>query len=117
MCGHPSRRVPDTEHYYPALLKLDGYRESGCDHNDILFDNVPSPSTHRYCQNLEYVLQAPNITKFKRRRLETGINGVSIFNGIPHKSEIPTLFTADLMHLTALNFAELIFNLLHGTLK
>ena len=99
------------------LLKPDGYGESGCDHDDVSLDNLPSPSTHLYRQRLEYILQAPNITEFKRRRLETGINGVSIFNGVPHKTEIPTLFTADLMHLTALNFAELISNLLRGTLK
>ena len=117
MCGHPSRRVPGTGHYYPALLKPDGYGESGCDHDDISLDSVPSPSTHLYRQHLEYVLHAPNVTEFKRRRLETGINGVSIFDGVPHKTDIPTLFTADLMHLTALNFAELISNLLRGTLK
>jgi hypothetical protein len=117
MCGHPSRRVPGTGHYYPALLKPDGYRESGCNHDNISLNNVPSPSTDLYRQHLEYVLQAPNITEFKKRRLETEINGVSIFDGVPHKTEILTLFTADLMHLTALNFAELISSLLRGTIK
>jgi len=48
MCSHPSCQVPGTGHYYPAVLKPDGYAESGCDHDDITLDNVPSPSTHLY---------------------------------------------------------------------
>ena len=67
MCGHPSHRVPGTGNYYPAFLKPNGYEELGRDHDDISLDNVASPSTHLYCQCLEYVLQAPNITEFKKK--------------------------------------------------
>ena len=71
-----------------------------------------------YREKLAYLLASPNITQYRKRRRETGIVKPSIFAGLQprHMSPVPLCFVLDLMHLIALNLAELLLPLWRGQL-
>lgn len=104
--------------YYPALLKPHGFVMPGCDHEDISHTALPSTSTQLYSTNLHFLLESPNETQYKKRRLETGISKPSIFLGL--KGErilgIPGCFGSDIMHLACLNLPDLLLSLWRGTI-
>ncbi|KAF8806951.1 hypothetical protein BYT27DRAFT_7292543 [Phlegmacium glaucopus] len=81
-CSITGRHKPGGSHYYPALLKPLNYNVSGSDHGDLLYANLPSCSPDIYHRNLRHLLESPNETQYKKRRLETGISKPSIFLGL-----------------------------------
>ena len=116
-CSVIGRRKPGGPHYYPALLKPHNFTVDGCNHDDISYGNIPSCSENKYLENLRYLLASPNETKYRKRRLATGISKPSIFLGLqPEKIlGVPGCFGSDIMHLGALNLPDLLINLWRGT--
>ncbi|KLO10906.1 hypothetical protein SCHPADRAFT_916213 [Schizopora paradoxa] len=118
-CGTKGRRK--GKNYYAAHLKPLNYAVAGCDHGDIDMAklSIADEPTHvRYQQNLEYLLQSPNTTQYKKRRRETGLSRPSIFQGFAPdcRLNIPVCFPIDLMHLVALNVPDLMLSLYTGKL-
>jgi hypothetical protein len=116
-CSLPGRHKRGKPHYYPALLKPINYAIAGSDHPDIDINDLPSMSSKDYEQKLELVVQSPNETQYKRRRLDTGIVKPSIFLGLNPRYclDLPGCFGSDIMHLAALNIPDLLINLWRGT--
>ncbi|KAF9470601.1 hypothetical protein BDN70DRAFT_939565 [Pholiota conissans] len=117
-CSVPGRHKPHGSHYYPALLKPNDYIMHGCDHEDISHFVSTSAPSNWYFQNLQFLLQSPNETQYKKRRLETGITKPTIFLGIPNNCilGIPGCFGSDVMHLGSFNLADLLVSLWRGQL-
>lgn len=90
----------------------------GCDHDDIPHDSYPQMSSQLYFSNLRYVLDSPNDTQYKKRRLDTGISKPSIFLGISQTQilGIPGCFGSDIMHLSSFNLSDLLLSLWRGVL-
>lgn len=90
----------------------------GCDHDDIPHDSYPQMSSQLYFSNLRYVLDSPNDTQYKKRRLDTGISKPSIFLGISQARilGIPGCFGSDIMHLSSFNLSDLLLSLWRGVL-
>lgn len=117
-CPVPGRHKPNGSHYYPALLKPNDYVMHGCDHGDLSHFEPTSPSSNHYLQNLRYLLESPNETQHKKRRLETGITKPTIFLGVASSCilGIPGCFGSDVMHLGSFNLADLLVSLWRGQL-
>ncbi len=117
-CSVPGRHKPNGTHYYPALLKPVDFLVTGSDHSDISHDSLPQSSPQLYFHNLHYVLDSPNETQYKKRRLETGISKPSIFLGIQPSRilGIPGCFGSDIMHLGSFNLSDLLLSLWRGVL-
>jgi hypothetical protein len=117
-CIVPGRHKPNGPHYYPALLKPLDFVMPGCDHDDIPHDSLPQTSPQLYFLNLRHVLDSPNETQYKKRRLETGISKPSIFLGIQPARilGIPGCFGSDIMHLGSFNLSDLLLSLWRGVL-
>ena len=117
-CGLPGRREAHGKHYFPALLKPTHYDIEGCDHPDIDIRNLPSSSTENYQTNLKDLLTSPNETRYKARRLATGISRPSIFSGLEQRATLglPKSAGSDIMHLGALNIPDLLISLWRGTI-
>jgi hypothetical protein len=115
-CPVPGRHKPNGPHYYPALLKPVDYVMPGCDHTDISHFVPLVTSQSRYLENLRYLLESPNETQYKKRRLETGITKPSLFLGIPRERilGVPGCFGSDIMHLASFNLGDLIIPLWRG---
>ncbi len=118
-CGMKGRRK--GKNYYAAHGKPSNYTVEGCDHGDVDIQklSISDEPTHvRYEENLAFLLESPNITQFKRRRLDTGIAKPSIFQGFASncRLKIPVCFPIDLMHLVALNVPDLMLSLYTGKL-
>ncbi len=82
-CGTKGRRK--GKNYYAAHLKPLNYAVAGCDHGDIdikMLSISEEPTHERYRQNLSYLLQSPNMSQYKKRRLATGIAKASILKGL-----------------------------------
>ena len=116
-CGLVGRHKANGSHYYPVLLKPNNFTVSGCSHDDISFTSLPTCSLSLFQQNLQYLVESPNDTQYKRRRLETGISKPSLFLGLQqHKTlPLPGCFGSDVMHLLALNISDLLISLWRGT--
>ena len=119
-CGLPGRHRERDGHYYPVMLKPEAYDVAGCDHNDVLFSDLrryQQDVSTRYRDNLRKLLVAENPTRFKDRRLETGLCKQTIFSGLHSGLGIPNMFPLDIMHLVNLNIADLLLGLWRGTTK
>ena len=116
-CGLVGRHKANGSHYYPVLLKPDNFSVPGCSHDDISYTSLPTCSPLMFQQNLQYLVQSPNETQHKKRRLETGISKPSLFLGLQeHKAlSLPGCFGSDVMHLLALNIPDLLISLWRGT--
>ena len=114
-CPTPGRHKTNGTHYYPALLKLIGYKMAGCDHSDLSHFSISISHDH-YFPNLRFLLASPNDTQYKKRRLETGIVKPTIFLGLPACStlKIPQCFGSDIMHLSTFNLSDLLLPLWRG---
>ena len=79
---------------------------------------VYAKCSHRYISNLKYVSESCTAAIYCTCQLETGVCKPTIFSGLDPLCclHIPTLFLADLMHLSALNMTKLVVGLLHRTL-
>lgn len=116
-CPVPGRHKPNGSHYYPALLKPIDYVMPGCDHDDLSHYIPLSTSPTLYLSNLRFLLDSPNETQYKKRRLETGITKPTIFLGVEANCilGIPGCFGSDIMHLGSFNIPDLIVPLWRGT--
>ncbi len=114
-CPTPGRHKTNGTHYYPALLKPVNYAMAGCDHQDLSHFSTYTSHSH-YFPNLAFLLESPNDTQYKRRRLETGIVKPTIFLGLPPRSTlaIPRCFGSDIMHLATFNLSDLLLPLWRG---
>jgi hypothetical protein len=119
-CGLPGRRRDRDGHYYPVMLKPEAYSVAGCDHNDVLLPDLrryQQGVSTRYHENLIKLLRAENPTRFKDRRLETGLSKQTLFSGLHGSLGIPNSFPLDIMHLVNLNDPDLLLGLWRGTIK
>ena len=120
-CNMPSRHRTGDGHYYPAMHIPHNYTVSGCDHPDILDNNLASYRSQldqKYRRNLAYLLAANTQAEFRVRHLEVGLCKQTLFSGLPHQP-LPVLnvFTMDIMHLTVLNDPDLFLKLFTGRLN
>jgi len=103
--------------YYPVLLKPDGpHLPPGSSHSDIDINQIVTPSSESYHQNLNYVLTSPSVRQYEQHCKETGICKPSIVEGLSKTFPIPGCFPADLMHL-GLNLGQLLVSLWRGTIE
>ena len=61
LCGLPGRHKPGVAHYYPALLKPTNYHISGCCHNNLDINELPSPNSTTYRNNLRLVIESSSV--------------------------------------------------------
>ena len=117
-CGMQGRREPAGKHYFPALLKPQGYDVEGCTHDDIDITDLPKPSRAKYIDNLCYLVASPNETQYRTHRLATGISRPSIFSGLDQSRTLGLPYSAgsDIMHLAALNLSDLMISLWCSTI-
>ncbi|KAL0059480.1 hypothetical protein AAF712_013766 [Marasmius tenuissimus] len=116
LCNMPGRHKPGVGTYYPALLRPIGEVPripAASAHPDIHPDNVAAPTVEDYQRRLQRVLDAPNVTQYKKRRKKTGVRGPSLFSVLPKALPCPKLFPADLMHLYY-NLNQLLVQLWRG---
>jgi len=109
---------PAGKHYFPALLKPQGYNVEGCTHDDIDITHLPKPSHRKYIDNLCFLVALPNETQYCAQHLATGISKPSIFSGLDqsHTLRLPYSAGSDIMHLGALNLFNLMISLWCGTI-
>lgn len=117
-CGLSGRRERHGKQYFPALLKPADYDVDGCMHGDIDIRALPTASCEHYNTNLRYLVESPNDTQYRARRLETGISKPSIFSALNRTSslQLPKSAGSDIMHLGALNLTDLMISLWRGTI-
>ncbi|KAG2336118.1 hypothetical protein BDR05DRAFT_978857 [Suillus weaverae] len=106
-------------HYYPALLKPNNYNHAGSNHPDIDVKSLPAASSGNYLENLKYLMQSHTQTQYEQRRLETGILKPTIFLGIQPNNilGIPNCFGSNIMHLAAINIANKLIPIWHGSFR
>jgi hypothetical protein len=112
LCGFPGRNKPRGTHYYPALLRPNGFeshRTSSHPDMDVNFLPVPDPMAYR--RDLFKLVGSLNEGEYERNRLDTGIGKPSIFTGLPRILPLPTCFPGDLMHQPLINLAGLLLDL------
>ncbi|KAL0059792.1 hypothetical protein AAF712_013433 [Marasmius tenuissimus] len=105
LCNMPGRHKPGVGTYYPAMLWPEGDLPrvpAASAHPDIHVDTVTAPTVEEYEVHLQRVLEAPNMTQYKKSVL-------------PRALPCPKLFPADLMHLYY-NINQLLLQLWRGTI-
>ena len=112
LCGFIGRNKAQGAHYYPALLRPNGFENRWTSsHPDVDVYTLPAPDPEEYRSDLFYVISSRSNTNFNRHRYDTGIGKPSIFDGIPRILHLPTCFAGDLMHQPLINLAALLFDL------
>jgi hypothetical protein len=103
-------------------LRPTGFSVGGCDHDDVDLNTLLAAhslqsSKAQYAADLDIVIKSPNQAQYEKRRLQTGLIGLSIFSGLPakHTLGVPALFVLDIMHLPTLNIPDLIIPLWRAT--
>ena len=106
-CNMPSWHHTGNGHYYPAMLTPHNYTVLGCDHSDVLDNNLAAYRNHlnqKYQQNLDHLLTANTQTEFRIWHLEVGLCKQTLFSSLPYQPlPVLNIFTMDIMHLTVLN--------------
>ncbi|KAM5545209.1 hypothetical protein V8D89_001320 [Ganoderma adspersum] len=105
-------------HYYPVGIKLWGYYERGCLHDDYDPYTILVSSAAQYQADLAFLRGATSETNYHACRLKTGLSRPSLFSGLSptHTLPIPHLFPGDIMHLFGLNIPDLLYSLWHSTI-
>ena len=112
LCGFIGRNKVEGTHYYPALLRPNGFEtHETSSHPDADICALPIPNPMEYRTSLFYVISALTATEYKGRRCDTGIGKPSIFDGIPRILPLPTCFAGDLMHQPLINLTGLLLDL------
>ena len=112
LCGLPGRNKAHGSHYYPALLRPNGFEtHRTSSHPDIDINTLPTPDAREYRADLFRIISSGTKREHERRRLDTGIGKPSIFNGMPSILPLPTCFAGDLMHQPLINLASLLLDL------
>ena len=112
LCGFLGRNKVRGSHYYPALLRPNGFcgnPTSG--HPDVDVNTLPVPDPEGYKQDLYHVIASAGRREYERHRYNTGIGKPSIFTGVPRILPLPTCFPGDLMHQPLINLAALLLDL------
>jgi hypothetical protein len=116
----PSRCRTGDGHYYPVMTRPNDYDVAGCTHPDVCTEDLGvyrSELPRKYRQNLEYLLSATTQGDYRARRLAVGLCKQALFSGLPRQPlPVPSMFTMDIMHLTALNDPDLVLKLFTGKL-
>lgn len=112
LCGFIGRNKIRGPHYYPALLRPDGFeRHRTSRHPDVDVNELPIPDPVKYNRDLIEVITSPNQTQYEKRRFDTGIGKPSIFARLPRILPPPTCFGGDLMHQPLINLTTLLLDL------
>jgi len=112
LCGLLGRNKNQGSHYYPALLRPNGFEtHRTSSHADIDINNLPIPNPDSYKRDLFHLIAAGNDEEYRRRRFNTGIGKPSIFDAIPRILPLPTCFAGDIMHQPLINLAALFLDL------
>lgn len=112
LCGFTGRNKVRGSHYYPALLRPNGFENHRTSsHPDVDINTLPVPDPENYRRDLYHVIASASKREYERRRFETGIGKPSIFTGIPRILPLPTCFPGDLMHQPLINLATLLLDL------
>ena len=112
LCGFAGRNKAQGSHYYPALLRPDGFENHPTSsHPDIDVNDVPDPDPATYWEDLKTLISSAHETQLGQIRRDTGIGKPSIFHGIPRILDLPTCFGGDLMHQPVINMAALFLDL------
>ena len=112
LCGFPGRNKVEGSHYYPALLRPNGFEtHRRSSHPDVDVHALPVPNPDEYRSDLFYVIAARSKRRYQKRRYKTGIGKPSIFDAIPRILPLPTCFAGDLMHQPLINLAALFLDL------
>ena len=112
LCGFIGRNKKQGAHYYPALIRPNGFKNHRTSsHPDVDVNTLPIPDPGEYRTDLHYVTSARSKAEFQRRRFDTGIGKPSIFDGVPRILKLPTCFAGDLMHQPLINLAALFLDL------
>jgi hypothetical protein len=112
LCGFRGRNKVRGTHYYPALLRPNGFEDHrSSSHPDVDVNSLPIPDPLKYRQDLFKLVSSLNEGEYERNRLDTGIGKPSIFTGLPRILPLPTCFPGDLMHQPLINLADLLLDL------
>ena len=112
LCGLAGRNKEEGTHYYPALLRPNGFEShETSSHPDVDIRALPIPDPMQYRSDLFYILSAETGSDFKKRRYDTGIGKPSIFDALPRILPLPTCFPGDLMHQPLINLSHLLLDL------
>ena len=112
LCGLIGRNKNRGAHYYPALLRPNGFEtHRTSSHVDVDINNLPIPNPDSYKHDLFHLIASENEDQYRRRRLNTGIGKPSIFDAIPRILPLPTCFPGDIMHQPLINLAALLLDL------
>ena len=111
-CGFAGRNKINGPHYYPALLRPNGFENHRTSsHPNIDIHQLPVPNSEDYRRDLYHVISSRSQAEYKRRRFDTGIGKPSIFDAVPRILDLPTCFAGDLMHQPLINLAALLLDL------
>ena len=112
LCRLVGRNKRHGPHYYPALLRPNGFEDHRTSsHPDVDINHLPTPTPQEYKSDLFRVISSGTNAEYKRRRFDTGIGKASIFDGIPRILPLPTCFAGDVMHQPLLNLTDLLLDL------
>ena len=112
LCGLIGRNKAQGSHYYPALLRPNGFEQHrSSSHPDIDIHSLPTPNPEEYRRDLFHVISSHGRREYERRRFNTGIGKPSIFAGIPRILPLPTCFAGDIMHQPLINLTALLLDL------
>ena len=112
LCGFVGRNKIRGPHYYPALLRPNGFENHRTSlHPDVDINELPDPDPVQYRQDLFHIISSRHETELAKRRFDTGIGKPSIFDGLPRILDLPTCFGGDLMHQPLINLAALLLDL------
>jgi hypothetical protein len=112
LCGFVGRNKAQGSHYYPALLRPDGFEgHRTSSHPDIDIYALPTPNPEEYKIDLFHVVSSCSRREYERRRFDTGIGKPSMFAGIPRILTLPTCFAGDIMHQPLINLTALLLDL------
>ena len=111
-CGFAGRNKIKGSHYYPALLRPNGFEDHRTSsHDDVKLESLPIPDPDEYKKALYHVIASLSNREYETRRFESGIGNPSIFAGISRTLPLPTCFGGDLMHQPLINLAGLLLDL------
>ncbi|KIK72792.1 hypothetical protein PAXRUDRAFT_21576, partial [Paxillus rubicundulus Ve08.2h10] len=118
-CPVKGCRKPNSSQYYPVLLQPDNYQVNGCLHPNISpYDITPSTSSD-YVKKLKILMAAPNQAQYEKRRLETGIVGLSFLLGLQPERilGVSECFSSEIMHFAGANMVSLFTDLWQGEIN
>src|SRR6201996_7798528 len=119
-CDMPGRRRDKDTHYYPVMSRPHDYSVTQCCHADISVHDLALYRKRlpwKYNQNIKHLLESESEKQFRERRLDMGLCKQTLFSGLlVLVLAVPSIFTMDIMHLSALNDPDLFMKLFTGKL-